>query len=634
MLDPIPEQHIDRPDDPLDAPPAVRPGLRSPSWRRRLSRADLILALGLLLCYGFFRQHPLWNEFSRYDLVQAIVETGSPIIDRYHENTGDKAFYDGHYYSDKAPGTALLGVPVQLVVNAGYALAGAPPPVPDASMQALAFALSGIPTVVLVLLLLGFLRRAVGPTWAVVIALGYGLGSMAFPFATMFFGHAASTAFLFASFYFVWRWRSDHADRRLVVAGALAGLAVITEIPVVLGVAVVGVYALWAARRRALLFVSGGLPLLVVLLAYNAIAFDSPFSLGYQYATVFAEQNSQGILSIVFPTAESAGQILVGPRGLLPYAPWFAIAPLGLVAVRGRLRPEALVCAAMVALFLTYNSGALNPLGGWTPGPRYLMPALPFAAILVALAPRLIRPLTVLLIAISIAILGLATVTMPNAAESVGHPLTELWLPRFLSGDLAETNAWVRFGLHGNEPLILLGFGVLLTAVGLLATRWSDERGLRRSAVVVAAQLVLIVALAAPLPPVTPPGLGAIPSRPDAPVVVIDAGISRLPDGAAAAADGGRSRRAIFWAQMVNPGRALVGTRVTFTLATTDGQGVWSGWYDEIDWASGERKQMRFPWQGDLVGPASYRVAVAITTPDGATYYGRSDNVATLTIGS
>ncbi|MDQ3128341.1 MAG: hypothetical protein M3Q66_07820, partial [Chloroflexota bacterium] len=266
-----------------------RPRLRS-RWRL-ISRGHLILALGLLLCYGFFRQHPLWNEFSRYDLVQALVDTGSPIIDAYHENTGDKAFYDGHYYSDKAPGSALLGVPVELALRAGYALIGAPPPVPDASMHALAFAISGIPTVVLVLLMLRFLQPAVGRRWALAVALGYALGSMAFPFATMFFGHAASTAFLFTSFYLVWRWRDDQADWRLVIAGAFAGLAVMTEIPVVLGAAIVGAYALWMARRRALLFVVGGLPSLAALLAYNTIAFDNPLSLGYQYATGFAEQN-------------------------------------------------------------------------------------------------------------------------------------------------------------------------------------------------------------------------------------------------------------------------------------------------------------------------------------------------------
>jgi hypothetical protein len=33
-------------------------------------------------------------------------------IDSYHVNTGDKAFFNGHYYSDKAPGTAFLASPV------------------------------------------------------------------------------------------------------------------------------------------------------------------------------------------------------------------------------------------------------------------------------------------------------------------------------------------------------------------------------------------------------------------------------------------------------------------------------------------------------------------------------------------
>src|SRR6266516_7219494 len=72
---------------------------------------QIVLALFLILCYGFFRQVPLWNENTRYDLVLALVDDHTTIIDRYHENTGDKAIYKGHYFSDKAPGSAFLGVP-------------------------------------------------------------------------------------------------------------------------------------------------------------------------------------------------------------------------------------------------------------------------------------------------------------------------------------------------------------------------------------------------------------------------------------------------------------------------------------------------------------------------------------------
>src|SRR6478752_2972139 len=135
-------------------------------------RRQVFLALGLLLCYGFFLQQPAWNEYSRYDLIRALVEEGTVQIDSFEENTGDKAFKDGHYYSDKAPGTAILGVPV-------YA-------------AALAFAISGVPTALLVVLLVRFLIPYAGEPWALTMGVALGLGSILFPFATMFFGHAAS----------------------------------------------------------------------------------------------------------------------------------------------------------------------------------------------------------------------------------------------------------------------------------------------------------------------------------------------------------------------------------------------------------------------------------------------------------
>jgi hypothetical protein len=40
-----------------------------------------------------------------------LPEQHSVRIDRYEWNTGDKAFCQGHYYSDKAPGLSLAAQP-------------------------------------------------------------------------------------------------------------------------------------------------------------------------------------------------------------------------------------------------------------------------------------------------------------------------------------------------------------------------------------------------------------------------------------------------------------------------------------------------------------------------------------------
>src|SRR5450759_960289 len=250
--------------------PAVpeTPGRTARRWLRLDARArrEIIVALALLFCYGFFRQVPAWNEYSRYDLVRALVEDGTTRIDRLEQNTGDKAFYNGHYYSDKTPGTAFLGVPVYRLLTLTSTGSGAGTPDPLTAVQALAFVESGIPTVLVVLLLLRLLRPTVGEGWALLISLGYGLGSIAFPFATMFFGHAASAFFLFAAFYLLWRWRADRGAWRPALAGFLAGWAVMVELSTMLGVLVLLAYALGNSRQtgRRLLQVNWHAPALMV----------------------------------------------------------------------------------------------------------------------------------------------------------------------------------------------------------------------------------------------------------------------------------------------------------------------------------------------------------------------------------
>src|SRR5947209_9495675 len=82
-----------------------------------------VFFLAFIVFAYFMPQWADWNIDSRLDLVHALVDGHTVSIDKYHFNTWDKAFYKGHFYSDKAPGTALLGA----VVYGGYELAkGAP----------------------------------------------------------------------------------------------------------------------------------------------------------------------------------------------------------------------------------------------------------------------------------------------------------------------------------------------------------------------------------------------------------------------------------------------------------------------------------------------------------------------------
>src|SRR5262245_39122619 len=71
------------------------------------------LAAFLFVSYAYFYQAGGWNQNSRFALVRAIVEEHELSIDktmrfRGERVTGDVARVGDHFYSDKAPGLALL----------------------------------------------------------------------------------------------------------------------------------------------------------------------------------------------------------------------------------------------------------------------------------------------------------------------------------------------------------------------------------------------------------------------------------------------------------------------------------------------------------------------------------------------
>lgn len=580
-------------------------------------RRDILLAALLLFAYGFFQQRPAWNEYSRYDLVRALVEQGTTRIDSFHENTGDKAFYQGHWFSDKAPGTALVGVPVYALLSLSSGLAGNGIPEAVEAVQALAFVESGIATTVLVLLLVRFLAPLVGERWAVGVGLAYGFGSIAFPFATIFFGHALSAAALFASFYVLHGWRRGEGGWRPWLAGALGSVAVITEFSTVIGVAALFLYAVWVGRRAAYAFVLGGIPIALVLAIYNAVSFGSPLSIGYANLAPggFAEGMSQGILGVSWPPdVETLGDLLIGPRGLVRLAPWFVLAPLGVLAARRReVRAEVIVCATIALVFLLSNAGYYLPFGGWTPGPRFLLPALPFAAVLVALIPAALRFVAVPLMIFAAGVFLVATATMPNAPERYVDPLFELWLPRLASGELAESAGWIRWGLHGFAVLavFLVGLGFGLVALALSFGRASlAERTSVRAPFLVA---VLALAFSFPFPPLAPVAVGWQGDLGPPAVSVVEVDHTPFEHGGVAEIE--------LWARLENRGGAIPSSRTQFTVWRGTDEVVWSAWYGDVPIAAGSRQTVFMTWRPDELSPGTYSYEFVVSdATSGAPY--------------
>ena len=77
---------------------------------------------------------------------------------------------------------------------------------------------------------------------------------------------------------------------------------------------------------------------------------------------------------------------------------------------------------ALFLLYLTYNSGYWLPFGGGSPGPRFLIPVLPFLAVPLAVAWRRWPATSLGLATASAVLMATATVTLPLIGnDDVGY---------------------------------------------------------------------------------------------------------------------------------------------------------------------------------------------------------------------
>lgn len=464
---------------------------------------SIFLALILLVSYAYF--FPRWadpNQNSRLDMVVAVVEDGTFTIDPYVANTVDYARVGEHYYSDKPPGAAFLGIPIYAalkfvldtpIVNRLVERLGAS----EAFQATLREGGSGVyaakvrfalAQVVLTLcvstlagVILGVLLYRVllsmqikrGPSLGA--ALGVGLLSPVFAYSNAFYGHVLSAALLFGAFSLI---RGEHPERlwSLVGVGFLLGYAVITEYPVVLIAGVLAVYLGWRLVQRRTLpqLIWAALPALLIgggLMAYNQAVFGGPFRLGYGYSELWEAQHQTGFMSLTMPHPEALWGITFSPfRGLFFFSPLLLLSLPGFIFwwQSRRYRAEWWVSLASVGLMLLFNASSIMWWGGFAVGPRYILPALPFLALALGYglsAGQRRRWLGWLAFVLGVwslvATWGVTLAGQAFPSDDIRNPLFEYALPHWQAGNIAR-NVGTILGLRG--------VGGLLPWLGLLVT--------------------------------------------------------------------------------------------------------------------------------------------------------------------
>jgi hypothetical protein len=441
------------------AAPGERPAPTTPSPPRtsrtggRVTKRRLALAAILLvgLSYATIVQSFSWNQTSHYDLIRALNQDQTT-IDQYQENTGDKAFYKGHFYSARAPGLALFALPFYDTLNfldADALARSSEAQRGDDEMIYLIGLWANVLPGLLLLLLVWRMADRFEPGYGAAAAVTLGLGTLVLPLSTLLFSHVFAAFLGFLAFTLMVRERDGPASPLLLAgAGVAIGYAVASEYPLFFVGVVLGLYLL--SRRDALTargvttragaYIAGGLVGIVPLLLYNHYAFHSWTHLAYSSIP----RQQQGFFGIGAPNPKVLATLLFDSRGLLTLSPVLALGGLGTVVLYNRgKRAEALTIAGVCLCYVGYNSGYYLPFGGGFMGPRFLTTMLPFLAVPLGIAFKRWPGPTIALAAVSITTTVIATIT---------HPLT---------GYETETVVWARYLRQGLfQPTIASAVGL------------------------------------------------------------------------------------------------------------------------------------------------------------------------------
>jgi hypothetical protein len=441
--------------------------------RLQSKRFALLAILLVGIAYATMIQSFSWNQTSHYDLIRSLnVETTN--IDRFQENTGDKVFYKGHWYSARAPGLALFALPfydtlkgldAEKWTRSSEALRG------EDEMVYLIGLWGNVLPGLLLLLLVWRVADRFEPGYGASAAVALGLGTMVLPLSTLLFSHVFSAFLGFAAFALMLRERDGPpAPSLLALAGLAIGYAVGSEYPLFFVGAVLGLYLL--SRRDALnvrgvltragAYIGGGIVGIVPLLLYNHYAFHSWTHLAYSDVP----RQQKGFFGIDLPSLKVLATLLFDSRGLLTISPVLIMGAIGAVLLyrRGK-RAEALTIGGVCLCYVGYNSGYYLPFGGGFMGPRFLTTMLPFLAVPLGLAFKRFPGPTIALAAVSVATTVIATITHPL----IGYENEAVVWTRYLSKGFFQPTIASSFGAGrgwgGIWPFLLAaGAGVLLAA--------------------------------------------------------------------------------------------------------------------------------------------------------------------------
>lgn len=511
--------------------------MRGPSshvWRSLW--AVLPCALIYFYVFPYFPEINNPNENVRFHMTAALVEEGRYEINTMRQRwgwTNDAACVDRSqgtgpqpctgeratgtqgraYYSVKAPGSSLLGVPAYALYRAlsGQRFNEA------TAMRVVRIGASIIPALIFLFFFHLWLRNQVeSALFRNATFFSMALGSAFCAYALVFTSHTQAALCGFGAFMLLERAHRKRAMGAFAAsaAGFLAAGATAFEYPGIVVSVTLCAFALFAIRPRTRLIAFGAgalLPTLAVM-HFQWRAFGSPVLPGHLFVETkaFRAAYEQGFFGADGFHLEAAWRLLFDLRmGLLSMTPVFIVAPLGwwVLTRQAERRPVAVtsvvLCASLYLLICLMN----NWSGGWVVGPRYLVMLIPFFAWAASVGLQWLgqrRPSFSAMIALggTVAALlagGLPSIYYPHIPDSIDWPLKHLFAVLVID-EYAPINAGRWLGLHGTASMVPV-FAVWFAVVAaLFRFRGQAVRGWAAGGALFVATVLLAPQFLAPAP--------------------------------------------------------------------------------------------------------------------------------------
>jgi len=392
-----------------------------PEPSRRLPFKILLATFFALTIFYHASARPVLrtNDGSQFALAAAIAHEHRFAINSYIEYTlaWDYAFRNGNYYSDRAPGLSLLGVPFLHLAAIERMILG-PEPDPNGlplepreiRYALLVPALFGSATVILLILTL--LRLGVTELSAAMCGISFAVGSLHWKYATMFMSHGPAEFFVLAPIYILLSANFASSTRRQSLFLFLSSAACLLRIELGL---LIPFYLLlyWNAMHSAQgdlkkdAFIKLGclaLPLFT-LAFYQALCFGAPWNTftsfyspsrnywgsdpglarggAFPLSSMFLQPLMSGLfkifvqwpgdpnLSVVVPVAGR------GAWGVMVLQPVLWLSLIGWVMMLKTGRTFERLLFGIVLTLVLFSALNMSVDGGDMRDPRYVIPILP-----------------------------------------------------------------------------------------------------------------------------------------------------------------------------------------------------------------------------------------------------------------